>query len=117
MASKCNRNAPRLSLRRDCCSSVETIPSYTLDNLCTLAVQLIGIAGVGLLLAVFQTGAGMGFEHAMFGAEVAAAEAAVSDNALSLFLTLLEGASGLARRHYVLSCFRWRDGRGGREVK
>lgn len=104
MASKCNRNAPRLLLRRDCCSSVEgmrTIPSYTLDNLCTLAVQLIGIAGVGLLLAVFQTGAGVSFEHAMLGAKVAAAEAAVSDNALSLFLALLEGASGLARRHFV----------------
>lgn len=88
-------------MRRDCCSSVDVIPSYTLDNLCALAVQLIGIAGVGLLLAVFQTGAGVGFEHAMLGAEVAVAEAAVSDNALSLFLALLEGASGLARRHFV----------------
>ena len=80
---------------------MRTIPSYTLDNLCALAVQLIGITGVGLLLAVFQTGAGVGFEHAMLGAEVAATEAAVSDNALSLFLALLEGASGLARRHCV----------------
>lgn len=41
----------------------------------------------------------MGFEHAMLGAEVTAAEAAVSDDALGLFLTLLEGASGLARSH------------------
>jgi hypothetical protein len=99
-------------MRRDCCSSVDVIPSYTLDNLCALAVQLISIAGVGLLLAVFQTGAGVGFEHAMLGAEVTAAEAAVSDNALGLFLALLKGASGLARRHCRLVSVARRE-RGG----
>lgn len=35
--------------------------SYTLDDLGTLAVQLIGVAGVRLLLAVLQTGTSMGF--------------------------------------------------------
>ena len=74
-------------------------PSYTLDNLCTLAVQLVGVAGMGLLLAVLETSAGMGFEHAMLGAEVAAAETAVSDNALCGLLALLETASRLAGRH------------------
>lgn len=54
---------------------------------------------MGLLLAVLQTEAGVGFQHAMLGAVVAVAEAAVADNALSLFLALLEGASRLARRH------------------
>lgn len=74
--------------------------SYTLDDLGPLAVQLIGVAGVRLLLAILQAGTSMGFEHAVFGAEVTIAETAVADNALGGLLALLEGASRLARRHY-----------------
>lgn len=74
--------------------------SYTLDDLGTLAVQLIGVAGVRLLLAVLQAGTSMSFQHAVFGAEVTIAEAAVADDALGGLLALLEGASRLARRHY-----------------
>lgn len=74
-------------------------PSYTLDYHRPLAIQLIGIAGMRLLLAVLQTRTGMGLEHAMLGAEVAVAKAAVTDNPLRGFLALLEVATGLARRH------------------
>lgn len=90
-------------------------PSYTLDDLCTLAVQLVGIASMGLLLAVLKTRAGMGFEHAMLGAEVAVAETAVSDNALGRFLALLETASRLAGRHNGEGFGSWvaRGRRGG----
>lgn len=86
--------------------------SYTLDDLGTLAVQLIGVAGVRLLLAVLQTGTSMSFQHAVFGAEVTIAEATVADDALSGLLALLEGASRLARRHY--ECGGETLGEGGR---
>lgn len=77
-----------------------TIPFlYALDDNSALAVQLIGIAGVGLLLAVLQPGAGVGFEHAVLRAEVAGAEAAITDDTLSGFLALLEVATWLAGRH------------------
>jgi hypothetical protein len=64
-----------------------------------LTVELIGIAGVGLLLAVLETSAGMSLQHAMLRAVVTTAEAAVSDDALSGFLALLEVAARLAGRH------------------
>lgn len=73
--------------------------SYALDDVGALAVQLIGIAGMRLLLAVLQAGTGVGFQHAVLGAVVAIAEAAVADNALSGFLALLEVAARLAGRH------------------
>lgn len=87
--------------------------SYTLDDLGTLAVQLIGVAGVRLLLAVLQTGTSMSFQHAVFGAEVTIAEATVADDALSGLLALLEGASRLARRHYECGGETLEGGRGG----
>lgn len=65
----------------------------------TLAIQLIGVAGVGLLLAVLQASAGVGFQHPVFRAVMPIAEAAVSDNSLSCFLAFLEVATGLARSH------------------
>lgn len=74
-------------------------PSYALDHLCTLAVQLVGVAGVRLLLAVLETGTAMGFEHAMLRAEVSAAETAIPNDALSWFLALLGTASRLAGGH------------------
>lgn len=74
-------------------------PSYTLDHLCTFAVQLVGIAGMRLLLAVLETSTAMGFEHAMFRAEVSIAETAISHNALGWFLALLGTASRLAGGH------------------
>lgn len=52
-----------------------------------------------LLLAVLQATAGVGFQHAVLGAEVAVAEAAVADDPLGGFLALLEAATGLARCH------------------
>jgi len=39
------------------------LSSYTLDDDCSLAIQLIGVSGVRLFLAVFQSGARVGFEH------------------------------------------------------
>ena len=87
--------------------------SYTLDDLSTLAVQLIGVAGVRLLLAVLQTGTSMSFQHAVFGAEVTIAETAVADDALSGLLALLEGASRLARRHCECGGETLEGGRGG----
>lgn len=43
----------------------------------------------------------MGFQHAVLGTEVAGTEAAITDDALSGFLALLEVASRLAGRHCV----------------
>ena len=74
-------------------------PSYTLDHLCTLVVQLVGVAGMRLLLAVLETSTAMGFEHAMLRAEVSVAETAIPNDALSRFLALLGTASGLAGSH------------------
>lgn len=54
---------------------------------------------MGFLLAVLQAGAGVSLEHAMLGAEVAVAKAAVADNALGGFLALLEVATGLTGSH------------------
>jgi hypothetical protein len=54
---------------------------------------------MGFLLAVLETGAGMGFEHSMFRAEVAVAKAAVAYDALGGFLAFLEVATGLAWSH------------------
>jgi hypothetical protein len=54
---------------------------------------------MALLLAVLQPAAGVCFQHAMFRAKVASAEAAVADDALGGFLALLEVATGLAGRH------------------
>ena len=65
----------------------------------TLTVQLIGVPGVGLLLAVLQASAGVGFQHSVFRAVMPTAEAAVSDNPLSCFLAFLEVAAGLAGSH------------------
>ncbi|BCR97115.1 uncharacterized protein AKAW2_30434S [Aspergillus luchuensis] len=73
--------------------------SYALNDVSPLTVELIGIAGVGLLLAVLETSAGVSLQHAMLRAVVTTAEAAVSDDALSGFLALLEVAARLAGRH------------------
>lgn len=73
--------------------------SYTLDDHRPLGVQLVGVSGVGFLLAVLQTAAGVCFQHAMFRAEVAVAKAAVADDSLGGLLALLEVASGLAGSH------------------
>jgi hypothetical protein len=54
---------------------------------------------MGFLLAVFQTGTGVGLKHAMLGAKMAVAEAAVADDALGGFLALLEVAAGLTGSH------------------
>lgn len=54
---------------------------------------------MGLLLAVLQAGTRVGFEHAVFRAEMSAAEAAVADDALGGFLALLEIAARLADGH------------------
>lgn len=59
-----------------------------------------------LLLAVFQTRAGVGLEHAVLRAEVAVAKAAVTDDPLGSFLALLEVATGLSRRHGC-GCEEW----------
>lgn len=74
--------------------------SYTLDGLCPLGVQLIGVASVGLLLAVFQTRAGVGFQHSVLGTEMPLTEAAVADDSLGELLTLLVAAAWLARRSH-----------------
>lgn len=79
--------------------------SYALDDNGAFAVQLIGVAGVGFFLAVFQSGAGVGFQHAVLGAEVAGAEAAVTDDTLGGFLALLKVATGLAGRHCGWGCW------------
>lgn len=76
-----------------------TQSSYALDSLCPLVVELIGVASVGLLLAVFQTGAGVSFQHSVLGAEVAFAEAAVTDDSLGCLLAFFEVATWLARGH------------------
>jgi hypothetical protein len=67
--------------------------------LSTLIVEFIGVPGVGFLLAVLETGAGVSFQHPVFGAEVAVAETAVTNDALGSFLALLEIATRLARSH------------------
>jgi len=54
---------------------------------------------MALLLAVLEARARVGFEHAVLGAEVTMAEAAVADDALCSFLALLETAAWLAGRH------------------
>lgn len=73
--------------------------SYTLDDDRPLRVQLVGVSGVGFLLAVLQTAAGVCFQHAVLRAEVAEAKAAVADDPLGGLLALLEVTSGLARSH------------------
>lgn len=47
----------------------------------------------------------MSFQHAVLGAEVAGAEAAVTDDTLGGFLALLEVATGLAGSHCGLRLF------------
>lgn len=79
--------------------------SYALDDNRPLRVQLIGVSGMGFLLAVLQSAAAMGLQHAVLGTEVAVAKAAVADDALGRLLALLETASGLAGGHGVGS---WR---------
>lgn len=64
-----------------------------------LAIQLIGVPGVRLLLAVLQACAGMSFQHTVFRAVMPTAKAAVPDNPLSGFLAFLEIAARLARSH------------------
>lgn len=76
-----------------------TVKSYALDDLGALVVQLVGVAGVRFLLAVLEAGARVGLQHAVFGAVVALAEAAVADDALGELLAVLGAATWLARRH------------------
>ena len=73
--------------------------SNTLDDGRSLAVEFICVSGMRLLLAIFQAAAGVRFEHAVLVAEVAIAECAVADDALSCILALLEVATGFAGRH------------------
>ena len=51
------------------------------------------------LLAVLQPSALMVFQHAMLRAEVAGAESAVADDALSRILAFFEGAADFLWRH------------------
>jgi hypothetical protein len=74
---------------------------YALDDLGTLAVELVGISGVRLLLAVLQPRTGVSLQHSVFRAVVSIAKTAVTDDPLCGFLALLEIAARLARRHVV----------------
>ena len=67
--------------------------------MCPLVVQLIGVTGMGLLFAVFETRAGMSFQHSVFRAEMTLTEAAVADDSLSELFALLEAATWLAGGH------------------
>ena len=60
-----------------------------------LALQLLLVALLVLLLAVFQACAVVRFEHAVLAAEVARAESAVTDDALRSITALLEAAADL----------------------
>lgn len=82
------------------CPPLPLAASYTLDDHCPLGVQLVGIPGVGFLLAVLQAAAGVCFQHTVLRAEVAVAKAAVADDPLGGLLALLEVASGLAGRSH-----------------
>lgn len=68
-----------------------------------------------LLLAIFQPGTFVILQHAMFAAVVPVAEAAVADDALGGFSTVLVPASNLARGHATaqrqgdVDRGRWRD--------
>lgn len=72
---------------------------YALDDRCALAVQLICVPSMRFPLAVFETAAGVRLEHTVLLAEVAVAEAAVTNDALSGLLAILEVAARLAWRH------------------
>lgn len=66
-----------------------------------------------LLLAVLQPTALVIFQHAMFAAELALAEGAVTDDPLSLISAILEGTADLLRsataywNRYVDGGIRW----------
>jgi len=72
---------------------------YALDDGCTLGVELLGIALVALLLAIFQSLALVILEQTMLAAERLAAKSAVADDALSERSALLGGATRLLGRH------------------
>ncbi len=69
----------------------------TLDDDSPLAIQFVRISVVALLFAVLQPTAFMIFQHAMLATELALAERAIADNALSLILAILEGTADLLR--------------------
>ena len=69
--------------------------SDALDSNRPLALQLLLVALLVLLLAVFKTRAVMRFQHAVLAAEVAGAEAAVTDDALRSVTAVLEAAADL----------------------
>ena len=54
---------------------------------------------MGLLFAVFETRAGMSFQHSVFRAEMTLTEAAVADDSLSELFALFEAATWLAGGH------------------
>lgn len=56
---------------------------------------------MGFLLAILEASARVGFQHTVLGAEVAVAEATVTDDTLSGFLALLEIATWLTGSHGV----------------
>lgn len=71
----------------------------TLDSNCPLAVQLHGVPLVAFLLTILQALTLVVLQHAVLTAVVAAAEAAVTYDALCGVLAVFEGASNLLRGH------------------
>ena len=60
-----------------------------------LTLELLLVALLVLLLAVFQPRAAVRLQHAVLAAKVAGAEAAVADNALRCVAAVLEAAADL----------------------
>lgn len=73
--------------------------SNPFKHYCSLAVQLICISLVALLLAIFQPGAFVVLQHAVFTTVVSVAETAVADDALRGIFAVLETASDFPRGH------------------
>lgn len=67
----------------------------SLDGDCALGLELLAVALFLFLLAVLEAGAIVRLEHAVLAAEVAAAEAAVTNDALCGVLAIFEVAADL----------------------
>jgi hypothetical protein len=74
-------------------------PSNTLNDYRSLTVQLVRIPLMAFLLAIFQTGAFMILQHAMFAAEMSVAKTTVADDALRRFFAVFVTTSDFPRRH------------------
>lgn len=74
-------------------------PSNPLNDDRALTVQLVRIPLMAFLLAVFQTGAFMILQHAMFAAEMSVAKTTVADDALRRFFAVFVSTSDFPRRH------------------